>query len=175
MALGVTRERVALLLLAPLLLFTLYGPVFIPSHGCPGVDGRTYIEMIRGVSDHGLPYLANGPAADFPELRARWNGVHDGRLWGTYPPLFAYAAFPSFRLAGLTGVSYFNGLVLAILVLGCFALGRRYTRDPILGTATAYVAVASTAASSIALDISAYVLAITLVACPAPAPGRAKN
>jgi hypothetical protein len=105
MAFRVTRDRlaIALLLLAPLLVFTLYGPVFIPSHSCPVFDGRTYIEMIRGVSDHGLPYLANGPAADFPELRARWNSVHDGRLWGMYPPFFAYAAFPFFRIAWLTG------------------------------------------------------------------------
>ena len=164
MAFGVTRNRLAWLLLAPLLVFTLYGAVIIPSHSCPGVDGRTYIEMIRGVSDHGLPYLANGPSAEFPELRARWNSVHDGRLWGTYPPLFAYAAVPFFRLGGLEAVSRFNAFVLAMLVLGCFALGRRYTRDPIQGTATAYVAVLSTAASSIALDICPYVLLVALIA-----------
>ena len=163
MAFGVTRNRLAWLLLAPLLVVILYAAFVAQSHTCPSVDCRTYVEMVRGISDHGLPYLENGPVALYPELQARWNVVHGDRLWGTYPPVFPYAAVIPFRLGGLVGVAHFNGLMLAVLAFGVFALGRRYTRDSLAGTAAAYIVVLSTPAGASSLDLGPYTMAVSMI------------
>ena len=162
-ALGASRGRLAWLLLAPLLTVIAYGAASAQWHSCPSVDCRTYVEMVRGIAEHGLPYLQNGPITDFPDLQARWNVVHGGRLWGTYPPFFPYAATIPFLLGGLPGIAHFNGALLGALALGVFALGRKYTSDPLAGTAAAYIVVASTPACAASLDLGPYVMAVTLI------------
>lgn len=158
-----SREWFALALLIPLFVTFAWAMSSGPWRSPPSVDGRTYIEMIKGISDNGLPYLANGPSEEFPELRARWNVEKDHRLWGSYPPVYAYLAVPFFRWGGLAGVSRFNGALLIVFIFGAFAIGRKYMVDPLMGTATAYLAFFSPASLSM-LDIGPYMLMIGLVA-----------
>ena len=157
------RDRLGIALLIPLFITLAWAMSNGPWRSPPSVDGRTYIEMIKGISEHGLPYLDNGPSEEFPELRARWNIERDHRLWGSYPPVYAYLAAPFFRWCGLVGVSRLNTGLLIVFVLGAYAVGKKYLSDPLLGTATAYVAFFSPA-SLTALDIGPYVLMVGLVA-----------
>lgn len=135
---------------------------WVPWHSVLSVDNRTYVEMIRGVRDTGLPCLSNGPAAEFPELRARFNNVFHGRLCSAYPPLFAYAAQPAFRLGGLRGVIRFNVALFAALAWIVFWLGRRMMRDPRAAAAAAWLAVTSAPMFMMGSDASSYTLGIVL-------------
>lgn len=156
-----TREWLPLAWLAPLFVAIFAGAATARWHSSTSVDNRTYLEMIEGISRHGLPYLANGPVERFPELQARWNLVRGGRLWGALPPVFPYVAVPVYRLGGVRAVVQFNIALLAVLALGAYALGRRVTRSPRLGVATAYVAIASAPVWTSSFDTSPYSLAIT--------------
>jgi hypothetical protein len=157
------RLPVVIALLVPLLVAIAWGSRQARWHSAPSVDSRTYIEMIRGISDNGLPYLANGPASRFPELRARWNAPRGDRLWATYPPVFPYAAVPFFRAGGLAAVTSFDVSLLLLLAVGTFLLGARYAGDPLAGAASSYLVVLSTAVSAVALDIGPYALVVTLI------------
>ena len=157
------RRRNALLYLVPIFVISIAGALWVPFHSASSIDSRTHIEMMRGITQHGLPYAYNGPLGRYPELQVGWNIVHDGKLWGNYPPLFAYAAVPFFLAGGLRAVSAFSMLLLSILALGVYKLGARYTRDPIAGVAAAYVAVFSTPAGVSSLDIGPFMLCITLL------------
>jgi hypothetical protein len=97
----------------------------VPWHSNLTVDDRTYLEMIQAVSAHGLPYRDGSAVDRFPELRARWHVVRNGRLWSIYPPLFAYVATPAYRLGGVRGVIRFNVALLAAIAIGAFGLARR--------------------------------------------------
>lgn len=132
-------------------------------HSAQSVDARTFIEMIRGIADHGVPYLQNGPVGEYPELRARWNAEHNGKLWGTYPPLFPYLAAPFFKVGGLVAVSRVNTALLLVLVAGVFLLARRMTGDPLAGTAAVYLCVLSTPLLATAHDTNPFTLATTLM------------
>jgi TM2 domain-containing membrane protein YozV len=157
------RRRLALLLLAPLVAVPLVAAFFIPCHAASSIDSRTHIEMIRGIALHGLPWAYNGPLGRWPELQVPWNIVRDGRLWGTYPPLFAYTAAPFFMVAGLRAVTALSCVLLALFAFGIFKLGKQYTGDPLLGTAAAYVAIATTPIAASAIDIGPYMLCVSLV------------
>jgi hypothetical protein len=156
------RERLSVLLLAPFVAVSVVGIFLVPWHSASSVDSRTHIEMMRGITIHGLPYAINGPVERFPELHAAWNIARDGKVWGTYPPLFPYVAAPFFLLGGLPAVNAVSVGCMCLFAIGAYLLGARYTKDPLLGTATAYLAVLSTPASASALDIGPYMLCITL-------------
>lgn len=119
--------------------------------------------MVRGVAEHGLPYTQNGPAENFPELRARWNVLRHGHLWGQYPPLFAYVAAPFYRLGGLRAVIRLNLALLIVVALGTYALGRKLSRDPLIGTAAAYVTVLGAPVWTLSGEVSSYTLGIALI------------
>jgi hypothetical protein len=155
--------RLALLLLAPLVAAIVWAAFHSHGHSVPSVDGRSYVEMIRGIADHGLPHLENGPSGEYPELQARWNVEHNGKLWGNYAPLFPYLASPFFKFGGLEAVSRLNTALLLFLVAGVFLLARRLTGDPFAGTASAYLSTLSTPLSAAAIDIGPYVLMPALV------------
>lgn len=157
------RLYLAWILLVPLFLVIGWGAATLRWHSCTNVDHRSYLEMIQGVSEHGLPYLTNGPAESvrrFPELRARWNIEHDGRLWGTYSPAYAYLAAPAFMLGGITGVLKFNLLCLALVIVAAFGLGHRLVGDPLAGTATAYLTTAGASIWFPSADVSPYTITI---------------
>jgi hypothetical protein len=151
-------------------------------HSALSCDSRTHIEMIRGVAQHGLPYTENGEIGRFPELQARWNLVHGGKLWGTYPPLFAYVGAPFFRLGGLAAVSRMNLGFLLVFAAGAFAVSVRFLKDPLWAAAATYLTVLSTPIPATAIDMSPYVLsdalflwATFLVISPLDAaPGKAR-
>jgi hypothetical protein len=157
------RSTVARLLLVPLLLAIAVAAWDSRGHSAPSVDARTYIEMTRGVLEHGVPYFDNGPVDRFPEMAARWNASRSGKLWGTYPPLFPYLAAPLLGLGGLPAISHFNTALLFVLVAGAFLLARRATGDPLFGVAGAYLTVASTPLAAISFDISPFILATALI------------
>ena len=157
------RSRIAYGLLAILVLGVL---AMLPGagwHSAWVVDSRTQIEMIRGVSDHGLPFMTNGPVTTYPELQARWNVARGDRLWGLYPPLFAYVSYPFFRLGGLPFVSRMNVFLVLFFIAGTFLAARRFLRDPLLAVAVGYLAIMSTPVVATAMDFSAFVLAETLI------------
>jgi 4-amino-4-deoxy-L-arabinose transferase-like glycosyltransferase len=119
--------------------------------------------MIDGIANHGLPYILNGPSHAYPELRARWNVERGGRLWGTYPPMFAYAAAPLYRVGGSRAVIKGNVVLLAILAIGIWAVARRVTGSETLGSVCSIVCVLATPVSAMALLLSPYVLATCFV------------
>jgi hypothetical protein len=126
--------------------------------------------MIDGVRRHGLPYTENGPpdaVQRFPELRARWNRVQDGRLWGTLAPAFPYLALPAYLIGGAAAVTKLNLALFAVLALALYGMGRRLTGDPLAGTASAYVAIATAPVWGSSFDTSPYSFAITFLACAA--------
>ncbi|MEI8256738.1 MAG: hypothetical protein WCJ30_13770 [Deltaproteobacteria bacterium] len=164
------REKLARLLLLPLLLVILCGAAAANWRSSWSVDNRTYLEMIDGVRHHGLPYTENGgPAAvrQFPELRARWNRVQDGRLWGTLAPAFPYLALPAYLVGGAAGVTKMNIGLFVIVALAVFGLGRGLTGDPLAGTASAYVAIATAPSWGASFDTSPYSFAIMFLALAA--------
>jgi len=60
-----SRTRLALVLLAPLICGIVWGAWQSRGHSAPSVHARTYMEMIRGVADNGLPYFIL-PCSVFP-------------------------------------------------------------------------------------------------------------
>jgi hypothetical protein len=132
-------------------------------HSAPSVDARTQIEMIRGVADHGLPYTTNAFPSQFHELQARWNINQNNRLWGLYPPLLAYLAYPAFELGGLPAVSRMNLLVLIFFAGGMFLLSKSFLRDSLLAIAATYIAVLATPVASSSFDISSFILCEALI------------
>jgi hypothetical protein len=137
---------------------------FVTPSSPQSVDNRTYLEMIDGVSRHGLPYTTNGPVATHRELQARWNRYANGRLWGALPPVFPYLAAPFYRLGGAHAVVRLNVLLLALLALAVARLTQRLTNDPLVGAGAAWASLSTTAVATLAVDTSPYTLAITGVA-----------
>jgi hypothetical protein len=136
------EERRARWLLVPLLVVLLGMAAVAPWHTATSVDNRSYIEMIEGIREHGVPYMHNGPASEFAELRARFNILReDNKLWGVYPPVFPYLAAPFLALGGVKAISQLNFFLLAILALCIYGLGRVTSRDPYVGTIAAYLAI----------------------------------
>lgn len=117
---GPPLRRSPALLLAPLFVALAVAAWWVPWRSLISCDCRTYLEMIRGVAEHGLPYTQNGPAAEFPELRARWNTLVGDRLWGMYGPVYAYLAAPAYLLDGVRGVLRLNFVLLALLAVALY-------------------------------------------------------
>ncbi len=130
-------------LVAPLILALVVVAAAFPWRGVWGVDNRTYAEMIDGVRRHGLPYTTNGDIQRFPEAVAPFNVPSHGRLWGEYPPLFAYVAAPALALGGLRGVTRLNLLLVAATAWSVFRLGRRVTGSARAATIATYAVVLS--------------------------------
>lgn len=127
------------------------------------VDARSYMEMIAGIADHGLPTFDNGPAAEHPELRARWNIVVDGELWGTYPPVYPYLMAPFYRLGGLRLAGQASFAVLGLLALAAFFLGRAIRGNPLTGALAAWISVAGNGLAAKGLVIGSVPLAAALI------------
>lgn len=125
------------------------------------VDVRTYGEMMRGIWLHGVPYLENGPVGRFRPLEVPWNIVHEGRLWGTYPPLYPYLAAP-LLFGGLRLVYIATFALLVPLAIVTFTLARRVLEDEWYALLAAVACVAATPILGKALEITAYPLAILL-------------
>ncbi len=157
-----SSKRVARLLLVPLVVVVLATAILTPFHSAPGVDTRSYIEMITGVAKHGLPHLENGHPSRFPEMQARWNMARGDTLWGTLPPVFPYVAAPLLALGGLRAVSMFEISLCAALALAVFALGSRAARDPWVGVSAAYAILLATPLTGISFDLGPYMLSIVL-------------
>lgn len=156
------RERLALALLAPLVVGILIAAARSTWHSPFCVDNRTYLEMTEGVARHGLPIVDNGPARLFPALQIRWDQVNGGgHLWGSYPPLYPYLAAPFFLLGGARLVTQANIALLAVLAIGVYRLGRRLTRDPVAGAAAAWVTLCATHVWTFSFDVSPYTVMIT--------------
>jgi hypothetical protein len=143
------------------------------------VDDRTFLEMIDGITRHGLPVLDNGPSDTFAELRPQWQLLRGGRLWGIYAPIYCYVAAPFYAIDGARGVIRLNFLLLAAVALGTFALARRIgrrsgsapapspcesiARDPFVGVAAAYLTLAAAPLAACALTATGYAFAIACV------------
>ena len=154
-------ERTGRALLGLLFLVISAGAVLSDLSTPWAVDERTQLEMIAGVAHHGLPAIDNGPSDEYPALQARWNVSRGGLLWGKYPPLFAYAMAPAYMIGGSRGVIRANILLLAVLALGVFDLARFLAPGPVAGAAAAWLAVAATSISGMALLLSPFVLTAT--------------
>lgn len=156
-----SRERLARVLLLPLVVAILVGALLAPWHTPFCVDNRTYLEMVDGVAKHGLPYTTNGPVDRFPELQARWNQWRNGRLWGSYLPVYPYMVAPVYLLGGARAVTQLNIALLVVLALGVFLLARKVARDPLAGTAAAYLVLGATHVWTFTFDVSPYTVMIT--------------
>lgn len=153
--------------LLPLFVALLWAAWWVPWRSLISCDCRTYLEMIRGVHDHGLPYTENGPAAEYAELRARWNTEVDGKLWGMYGPVFAYVAAPAYALDGVRGVLRFNFVLLGVMAAVFYRLARRLTDDVALAVAAPYLLVFATPVAGLAHAVSAYTLVPLLMTAAA--------
>jgi hypothetical protein len=149
--------------LAALVVAILTAAWLAPWHSNLTVDDRSYLEMVQAVSARGLPYRDDVPADRFVELRARWNIERDGRLWSTYPPLFAYVAVPAYRLGGVRGVIRFDIALLALVVVGVFGVARRVGASGPTALAAAAASVLCTPVWALSFVVSSFTLAIALV------------
>jgi hypothetical protein len=156
-------DRAALLWLAALLLFVLAAALVVPWSGVWNVDNRTYAEMTDGVVRHGLPYTTNGDFERFREARAPFEQPAHGKLWGEYPPLFAYVAAPALALGGMPWVYKLNVVLIGAIAVATFALGRRVWGDARVGAAAATVVVLSSPVWSASIETFAQPLVGLLV------------
>jgi hypothetical protein len=132
--------------------------------GAPwSMDEATYLEMTRGIVEHGLPYTEIGEAQRFRAVQVPWNVVRDGRSWGIYPPLFPYFAAPFYLLGGPAAVVRANLALLGVLALGVFLLARLLSRRSIPSVVAAYVVVLGTPCAAFATLPSSFVLTETLL------------
>ncbi len=154
-------------LLLPLCAALAVAAWLIPWRSLVSCDCRTYLEMIRGVVDHGLPSTSNGPVADFPELRARWNSAVDGKLWGMYGPVYAYAAAPAYALDGVRGILRFNFALLVLLVFVFYRLCAVVLGDPRRAVVGPYLLLLATPVAGLAHAVSAYTLVPLLLSASA--------
>ena len=124
-----------------LLAFVVVVAIWLPWKSIWGPDNRTYAEMIDGVRRYGLPYTLNGDFSRYPEVSAPFNVPNGARLWGQYPPLFAYLAAPAAALGGLMFVFKFNVLLIGAVAIATFALARRVARDGLAAAAASVLVV----------------------------------
>jgi hypothetical protein len=155
-------DRAPRIVLAAFCMGILAVAVFHTGHSVESMDVRTYAQMIRGVSEHGLPYWDNGPSDRFTELIVPWGAPAHGHIWGIYGPLYPYLAAPAFRLGGLAGVSRFTFAILAPLAVVTFFLASRFVRDEWYATLAAILSVVSTPITAKALEITPFPLTAVL-------------
>jgi hypothetical protein len=135
---------------------------FYRGHSAESMDVRTYVQMIGGIADHGLPYWDNGPVDRFPELVVPWAVPSGGHLWGIYGPLYPYLAAPAFRLGGLAAVSSLTFALLVPLTVVTFLLARRVVENPWYATLAAVGVVVSTPITAKALEVTPFPLTALL-------------
>ena len=111
---GGARIKLSLLLLVPIVVATIALAARVNLRAALSVDNRQYVEMATGVRAHGLPYTLNGYSEDFPEARPAFKLAVDGRLWGNYPPLFAYVGAAALHFGELAGIARANFIVIAL-------------------------------------------------------------
>ncbi len=136
---GVRRELLPALCMLPIVLAAIALAATVTFRGGTSVDNRHYVEMATGFRAHGLPYTLNAYSEDFTAARPAFNLPHDGKLWGIYPPLYPLLASLALRLGGLAAVGKQNFLILALLGVAVYALGRKLTGDPRRGVLAAYL------------------------------------
>lgn len=156
-------DRFAAYAMGLLILSILAWAVLAPWQSPWAVDERSWLEMIEGVARHGLPCTTNGPVDQFPELQARWNLARDGKLWGNYPPAFAYVAAPSYILGGANGVIKMNICILAGIALGVFFAGKKLYGKAMWASAAAWVTVVATPIPAMAVLISPYPFVVACI------------
>jgi hypothetical protein len=140
----------------------LVAAAFYTGHSAESLDVRTYVQMIRGVADHGLPYWNNGPIDRFPELVVPHGTPAEGHVWGIYSPLYPYLVAPLFRLGGLARVSSVTFAMLAPLAVVTFLLAKTVLKDEWYATGAAVLAVISTPIMGKAVEISPFPLTVLL-------------
>lgn len=155
-------DRVAVALMWALVAGLCLLAIFAPWRAVNVVDNRTYVEMVAGVRDHGLPYTQNTWADVLPEAHSSFNVLRDGKLWGQYPPLYPYVAAPALALGGLNFLYKEHALFTALLAYLLFRLGRALTGRATVGTAAAYLAVVGTPVWC--ASFQTFALPVTLVA-----------
>jgi hypothetical protein len=133
------------------------------SHGTESIDIRTYVEMVRGVSLHGLPYLDNGPVERFSALQVPWNVFVNGRYWGVYAPAYAYFGAPFIHF-GLRALGIATAALLVPMAVATFELAKRvFGGDEWSALAASVLAIAGTPVLAKALDLSSFPLATLFV------------
>lgn len=135
---------------------------FYRGHSVESMDVRTYAQMIRAISERGLPYWDNGPIERFPELIVQWAVPSRGHVWGIYGPLYPYLAAPVFRLGGLELVSSFTFAMLAPLALVTSLLAKRLVRNEWYATFAGLLVVISTPITAKALEVTPFPLTAIL-------------
>ena len=136
-------------------------------HSYDSIDVRTYGEMMQGIWLHGLPYIDNGPVDRFGTLQVPWLVQVDGRLWGTYAPLYPYLGAPLLS-GGLRLVYVATTALLVPLLLLVHALAREVLvregpegeRDEWYALAVALGSVFSTPIFGKALELTAYPMVV---------------
>ncbi len=139
-----SEDRSALVALALLVLGIVVYAAWAPWHTPLGVDNRSYLDMIEGIRRHGVPFILNGPASQFAELRPRFLIERGDELWGIYPPLYPYLAAPAMALGGAHLVYQLNVVLLAVLALTTFALAQALSDRARVGVVAAYLLLGTT-------------------------------
>ena len=137
---------------------------FHPGHSVESMDVRTYVQMIRGVAEHGLPYWDNGPLDRFTALLVPWGVAAHGHVWGNYGPLYPYLAAPAFRLGSLQLVGQLTFALLCPLALATFLLAKQVVRSEWYALLAAALVVFSTPVLAKAVELTAYPLATVMAA-----------
>ncbi|MCX7962888.1 MAG: hypothetical protein N2644_00170 [Candidatus Sumerlaea chitinivorans] len=70
------------------------------------------------------PLAAYDPTYRFAPFQVIQTFVHDGKLYGQYPPWFCYLAAPFYLVAGRFGLRIVTLLAGILLLYGCYALAR---------------------------------------------------
>ncbi len=132
-------------------------------HSVESVDVRTYVQMLRGVADHGLPYWDNGPVDRFRALVVPWAVPRDGHLWGIYGPLQAYAFAPLFKLGGLPLVSAATLALMAPLAIITYLLALHFVKSEWYALVAATLAVLTPILAK-SIELSGYPVIVVFAA-----------
>ena len=136
---------------------------FYRGHSAESLDQRTYIQMVRAVSDRGLPYWDNGPLDRFGQLVTYWGVAARGHVWGIYGIVYPYVVAPAFRLGGLKAVSVVTLGMLAPLAYVTFLIARRLVQNAWYAVLAGVLSVISLPILAKSLETTAYPL-FTLLA-----------
>jgi hypothetical protein len=149
------------IVLIALLLGLMALAIWTPWRAVNGADNRTYMEMVRGVRDHGLPYTTSSVVDLAPP--SEFNVVRGHALWGEYPPLFAGLAAPALAFGGLAFVYKEVVLALAAVALLVYLLAQRLSTSPYAGACAAVITILGTPLYAASFQTVAQPLAVALV------------
>ncbi|MBX3229822.1 MAG: hypothetical protein KIT84_05765 [Labilithrix sp.] len=139
----------------------LVGALLHRGHSVESLDVRTYVQMMRGVADHGLPYWDNGPLDRWP-LVVPHAAPARGMVWGIYSPLYPYLLAPVLKAFGLARVSSATFALLVPIVLATFALAKRFVKNEWYAVGAAALVVVSTPLPGKSLEMTAFPLAVLM-------------